>query len=407
MHLRILIFEPHYGDFQALAKALREAGLEVDLHQATTREEFWAALKECSPDVVLVDIGRGEGVDNEALMWSQNASVSHGRAPVIIVTEPLGDMAAVRALKAGASDYVLKTELGRLGDAIRSAVQERQEGEKQVRSMRDLRHAAEQIRESQKLVTIGRLSGMITHEINNPLAAIANLLYLLNNEGSLSANALKYLQLAEKEMERVVQISRQTLSFYRETNAPERQKPKDLIEEVLSLYRRNLMEKNIAVRRRYDFDGAIMIYPGEMRQVLSNLVVNAIEAMQPAGCLTVHVYETRRWSDISVCGVRVVIADTGAGISAEKLHQIGEPFFTTKGQKGTGLGLWVSQGIVRKYGGDLQVSSSTNPQRHGTVFSVFLPTELGPRVQGRGGSADAAKSRYGAQSNNPAQRMNA
>ena len=406
MGVRILAFEPDESDFRLLESALSAPGLDAQLQQVKTREEFLAALKNRLPEVVLVDYGRTEGEGMQALLWSQNVSDGGGRIPVILVTEPRGDAAAVRALKAGASDYVLKSDLGRLPDAVRSALREREEASKQARSAHELRFAAEQIRENQKLVTIGRLSGMITHEINNPLAAIANLLYLLRHEGSLSADALSYLRMAEKEMNRVVQISRQTLNFYREASSPERQKPQDLVDEVLTLYRRSLMEKNIKVRRRYDFAGTIMLYPGEMRQVISNMVINAIEAMQPGGTLTVHVYETRKWNQSSVSGVRIVIADTGNGIPADKLRQIGEPFFTTKGERGTGLGLWVSQGIIHKYGGDLQVSSSTSPNHHGTVFSIFLPKDMRTRTHS-GGPVRLRRSSYEAKGSGGTHAINA
>lgn len=384
MSIQVLAFEPDDSDLRDLQIALSASGLDVQWQQARTGREFFAALKSSLPQLVIIDYGRTDGEAMQALLWLQNVSGDAGRIPAILVSEPKGDAAAVRAIQSGASDYVLKSELARLGAAVTTALQERHENARDFRSRQQLHQAAEQIRESQKMVTIGRLSGMITHEINNPLAAISNLLYLLRHEGSLSADALTYLGMAEKEMDRVVEISRQTLSFYREASAPERQKPEELLEEVLSLYRRKLMENRIVVRRRFDFSGTLLVYPGEMRQVLSNLIVNAIEAMQPGGTLTVHVYEARKWSDARLTGVRIVIADTGAGIPAEKLRQIGEPFFTTKGQQGTGLGLWVSRGILRKYGGDLQVWSSTMREHHGTVFSIFLPNEMRPRVQSGG-----------------------
>ena len=390
MSIQILAFEPDDSDLRDLQSALSASALDAQWRQAKSGREFFSALKSSLPDLVIVDYGRTDGEAMQALLWLQNVSGDAGRIPTILVTEPKGDAAAVRAIKSGASDYILKSELERLGQAVTTTLRERHENAQDFRSRRQLHQAAEQIRESQKMVTIGRLSGMITHEINNPLAAISNLLYLLRHEGSLSDDALTYLGMAEKEMDRVVEISRQTLSFYREASAPERQKPEELLEEVLSLYRRKLMEKRIVVHRRFDFSGTLLVYPGEMRQVLSNLIVNAIEAMQPGGTLTVHVYETRKWSDPSVTGVRIAIADTGAGISAEKLRQIGEPFFTTKGQKGTGLGLWVSQGILRKYGGNLQVWSSTIRDHHGTVFSIFLPNEMRPRVQSGGAQQDVS-----------------
>jgi two-component system, NtrC family, sensor kinase len=380
MTLRILVFEPDADDFRSMHEVLSHAGLSDHLLQVRSHTDFMTSLRSFSPDVIVVDAARTGGSGQQALLWSRNSD-EFGHVPIILFTEPQGDEAAVRALRSGASDYLVKSEIERLPDAIRYAVRTREENERQMRCQQELRHAAEQIRENQKLVTIGRLTGMITHEINNPLAAIANILYLLRHEGSQSETATAYLDLAERELARVVQISRQTLSFYRESPTPEVVSPTSLMEEVLELYSRKLKEKNIQVRRRYNFQGVISLFPGEMRQVLSNLVSNAIEAMEPGGMLTVHVYRMHRWDTSRVPGVRIVVADTGSGIPVDKLQRIGEPFFTTKGQKGTGLGLWVSQGIIRKYGGDLQISSSTNPRHHGTVFSIFLPENTRFREQ--------------------------
>jgi signal transduction histidine kinase len=381
MSLRILAFEPDSRDFDQIVAALHHSAMDCTVDRVVSRDQMMDALRTMSPDVLLIDYARSDGEALQATLWSRNTDL-----PVLMVSKPVGDAEAVRAMRAGASDFVLTSELPRLADAIRVALRKREEAEKERRAQQELRSAAEKIRENQKMVTIGRLTGMITHEINNPLEAIANLLYLLRHEGSLSPQAIAYLDIAEREMARVVQISHQTLSFYRDSTSPVRQRPHELVDEVLALYRRKLSTKNITVRTRYDFRGTLLLYPGELRQVLSNLVVNAIDAMEPGGRLILHVYRTRRWSDARLSGVRIVVADTGTGIPADKLRHIGEPFFTTKGQQGTGLGLWVSQGIMRKYGGDLQISSSTNPMHHGSVFSIFLPEEMGPKAAGSDGS---------------------
>ena len=138
------------------------------------------------------------------------------------------------------------------------------------------------------------------------------------------------------------------------------------------------MEKNLRIERQYDCPVEAVVYPGEMRQVLSNLVTNAIEASLPNGRLRVRVRCTRNWSDPGVRGLRVSIGDTGSGIPPEVQRRLGEPFFTTKGQRGTGLGLWVTRSIVQRYGGEMQLRSSVASQRHGTVFSIFLPTNMRP-----------------------------
>jgi signal transduction histidine kinase len=157
----------------------------------------------------------------------------------------------------------------------------------------------------------------------------------------------------------------------------------ELLEEVLSLYGRRMMEKNLRVERQYDCGEEAIVYPGEMRQVLSNLVTNAIEASTLRGRLRLRVRSTRSWSDSQVRGIRVSVADTGSGIPPEVQRRLGEPFFTTKGQRGTGLGLWVTRSIIQRYGGEMQLRSSVHPDRHGTVFTIFLPTNLRPRAVDR------------------------
>jgi signal transduction histidine kinase len=189
--------------------------------------------------------------------------------------------------------------------------------------------------------------------------------------------------MAQRELDRAAQISRQTLKFARETAGPQRTRIDELMEEVLALYSRRIAEKNLRIERRYECREEALVFPGEMRQVLSNLVTNAIEASSMNGRLYLRVRRSRSWSDAGVRGIRIAVADTGTGIPADVQRRLGEPFFTTKGQRGTGLGLWVTRSIVERYGGEIQLRSSTSAQRHGTVFTVFLPTNLGPRAVNR------------------------
>src|SRR5579883_177220 len=147
----------------------------------------------------------------------------------------------------------------------------------------------ELLQANQKLIAIGRLTGSIAHEINNPLEAIANLLYLIEQDAELSPQSRSYLKLAEQELGRVVQISKQTLNFYRETSAPVSMLIKDLLEEVLVLYARRLKEKHIHLSRKYKPSQMVSVFPGELRQVFSNLIANAIEACPPEGSLWIRV----------------------------------------------------------------------------------------------------------------------
>jgi len=234
--------------------------------------------------------------------------------------------------------------------------------------------------ENQRLIATGRLAASIAHEINNPLEAVTNLLYLLRSESGLTPQGRGFLVMAQSELNRVAQISKQALNFNRETAHPVRVEPCSLLEEVLGLYGRRAEEKRIEIRREYRSDSMITAFPGEVRQVFSNLIANALEATAVRGHIRVRVRQTRLWSDAGQQGLRITIADTGSGIPAEVRRRLGEPFFTTKGQQGTGIGLWLSQTILQRYGGSMHVWSSTLKDRHGTVFSVFLPTNMRPAI---------------------------
>ncbi|HKT23310.1 MAG TPA: ATP-binding protein [Terriglobales bacterium] len=232
----------------------------------------------------------------------------------------------------------------------------------------------EALRRSEKLAATGRLAASIAHEINNPLAALTNLIYLIETEAVIDV-ARDYAHTAQAELARVAHITRQTLAFYRDSGAPTDLNVADLIDSALFLYAGAIRSKNLDVKREIRFDGNIHGFANELRQVFSNLLGNAIEALPANGCLRVRVYRSQEWSNSRKTGVRVVIGDTGEGIRAEYRPRVFEPFFTTKAEKGTGLGLWVSQGIVEKHGGFIRLKSSTSPRQSGTVFSIFLPAE--------------------------------
>jgi PAS domain S-box-containing protein len=230
------------------------------------------------------------------------------------------------------------------------------------------------LRRSEKFAATGRLAASIAHEINNPLAALTNLIYLIETE-AISDTVRKYANTAQEELARVAHITRQTLAFYRESTAPSDVNLADLIDSALFLYASAIRSKNLEVKREIRFDGNVHGYANELRQVFSNLVGNAIEALPNSGLLRIRVYWSQEWSNSRKPGVRVVIGDTGEGIHPDHRPRLFEPFFTTKAEKGTGLGLWVSQGIIEKHGGFIRLKSSTGPNKRGTVFSIFLPAE--------------------------------
>ncbi|HEX6503900.1 MAG TPA: ATP-binding protein [Terriglobales bacterium] len=234
--------------------------------------------------------------------------------------------------------------------------------------------AEEALRKNEKLATAGRLAATIAHEINNPLEAVGNLLYLARRD---KRKADEYLQMAEVEVQRVASIAQQTLGLVRE---PLSVAPIDvgaIVDDVLNLHARKLRAKEIEVRTRCDRVAQIQGFAGELRQVFSNMIGNAIEALPQRGSLRVRV---QRWQEANSAraGVRVTIADNGSGITPESMTHLFEPFFTTKKDTGTGLGLWLSYSIVQKHGGWIRVRSRADHGRSGTVFSIFLPVSMEP-----------------------------
>jgi PAS domain S-box-containing protein len=234
------------------------------------------------------------------------------------------------------------------------------------------RKAAEQtLRQSEKIAATGRLAASIAHEINNPLASVMNALYILRTNSNMPESGLVYVKTAEEELARVVHITKQTLGFYREISSPVMSSVPQLFEEVLAAYDGRIEKGQIAVHRDFSEVVPLAAFPSELRQVFSNLVLNAIEAISGPGNIHIRVRHGHDGQERE--GIRVTVADDGCGIPAENMPQIFEPFFTTKDSKGTGLGWWVSQGIVQKHRGILRVRSRTDAVRHGTCCSVFLP----------------------------------
>ena len=250
-----------------------------------------------------------------------------------------------------------------------------------ARDLTERRQSEAALRSSDKLANIGRLAATVAHEIHNPLDAIGNLLYLLEHSATVSDNDREHVRMAREELDRVAQITQQMLKFNRESREPVPVTLNDILENVLTLYHGKITQRRATVDRRYERALPVVAFPGELRQVFSNLVGNALEALPAHGRLVVSLSDSRDWRDLRRPGVRVTIADTGSGIPTEFRARITQPFFTTKGEKGTGLGLWVSRGIVEKYGGSMRFRSCTASGRSGTVFSVFLPVTVEPKQQ--------------------------
>lgn len=233
----------------------------------------------------------------------------------------------------------------------------------------------EALRKTEKLAATGRLAASIAHEINNPLEAITNLLFLLRNFCQLQNPALEYVTMAEHEARRISEITQQTLRFYRQPTLPTRANLVELLDSVLSLYQGRINSLNIQVERDYDPQMDLFCFSGELRQVFANLIGNAIDATSGGGRLIVRARASRNWKNEQQRGIRFIVADTGTGMNADVREHAFEAFFTTKEVTGTGLGLWVSHEIIVKHNGLIHLRSRTadSGKPSGTVFQLFIP----------------------------------
>ncbi|HET9695826.1 MAG TPA: PAS domain-containing protein [Terriglobales bacterium] len=233
------------------------------------------------------------------------------------------------------------------------------------------KRAEQALAQSEKLAVVGRLAASIAHEINTPLESVTNLLFLARNSSNLES-VRKYLDIAESELTRVSQIATQTLRFHRQSSRATPTRVYEILDNVLALYHGRTLNAGIKVVKQYHETTALTCFADELRQVFANLISNAIDATPSGGTIVVRKRERTDWRT-GRRGVRVTVADSGQGMSAETKRRIFEAFFTTKGNTGTGLGLWVSHGIVEKHGGIFKVRSSQDAKHHGTVFSLFIP----------------------------------
>lgn len=237
------------------------------------------------------------------------------------------------------------------------------------RDVTEVRRAEEALRLSDRLASIGRLAAAITHEINNPLDSVGNVLHILAERQSSQENR-DMIRLAQEELRRVGQIVRQTLAFNRSTSFPSEFVVKDAVEDILEMYRQKINASEIMVERRYKFAGKILAHAVEVRQVFANVIRNAVEAMPKNGKLQIVVRGSRSWRERNKLGVRVLVFDNGMGIPKHARDRIFSPFFSTKQEQGTGLGLWVSKQIVTRQGGTIRFRTV---EGKGTCFSLFLP----------------------------------
>lgn len=366
---RTIILAPTGKDQQLIANLLERCS--IPCHVAAAIDEL------------CLEIGRGAGaamISEEALTTAAIAQLHQvveeqpawSDFPLILLT--VGGRVTVqserlRELRRPLGNIVLlerpfrpETLLSTLEIALRG-----RRRQYQIRDqMQQYARAQEALRRSEKLAVTGRLAASIAHEINNPLEAVTNLLYLIRLSPD-SALTGKYLAEAEQELARVAEIAKQTLRFYREPNHPVETEIGAVLHSVLVLYNSRLNSADITVQAEADdASNTVLASPGELRQVIANIIGNAIDAMRHGGRLRIRISRTTR-------SLRLTIADSGSGIPPALLPAIFEPFVTTKGETGTGLGLWVTGEIIRRNGWTIRVRSRSGSAKTGTTFSITMP----------------------------------
>lgn len=241
------------------------------------------------------------------------------------------------------------------------------------RDISERKRAEESVRASEKMAATGRMAATISHELRNPLDSVMQLLYLVKQSGKLGDVERQQLDLVDQELRRMTEVAQQTLAMHRQSSSMVPVNVAKLIDGVMLLYGKKVRSQKIQIDRRYDWQGEVPGFPAELRQVFTNLIVNAVDAMPSGGKLCVHVRRHRESAGQRRGGVLISLLDSGTGIPKVARRHLFEPFFTTKGEKGSGVGLWVSSGIVQRHHGTIRVHSDDRQGRSYTCFEVFLP----------------------------------
>lgn len=240
------------------------------------------------------------------------------------------------------------------------------------RDITELRHAQVTAIRAEKLATAGRMAATIAHEINNPLEAVTNFIFLAQNSEGLPEQVREYLDVADRELTRVAHIARQTLGFYRSNSSSRWMPVSELVRDALMIYERRMRNKELEIEVSLDPELQVFGKDGELRQVVLNLTANAIDACSPHGKIWFRAQKARNWTNGLEPGVRFTLADNGTGMTPEVKQRLFAPFFTTKSDVGTGIGLWVTKSLVEQRGGYMHFRSRQGRQC-GTVMSFFLP----------------------------------
>ena len=386
--LRFIHLESNPADAELIATTLRDAGIQCQLKQAQTREEFLAALRQEGFSLILADTAV-PGFDGAAAL--SLARTLHPDVPFLFVSGIQGEEFAIDMMQRGATDYISKQRLGRLVPSIKRTLRELDERLERRRAEDALRVSEKQFRQAQKMEAVGRLAGGLAHDFNNLLTVIMGHSQVLMGELPSDNPIRAKIEEMQKAGERAASLIRQLMAFSRKQPLEPKLLPlNSVVGNVESMLRRLIGEDIQLVIRPDPFNGHVKADPGQLEQVLMNLVVNARDAMPNGGLLAIETSQTElartpmhHLHPLPLGQyVKLTVTDTGCGMNADVLAHLFEPFFTTKEEhKGTGLGLSTVFGIVTTCGGGIDVWSQVG---HGTTFDLYFP-----RVNPQAPTADA------------------
>ena len=376
------------GKIVGAAKIVRDVTRQKKLEEAALR---LAAIVESSDDAIA-----SKDLNGVITSWNRSAEKLFGYKAEEIVGQPVTliippelhhdeDMILSKIRRGEKIDHFETIRLHKNGERIEVSLTispiKDDNGNvigaaKIIRNITETNKIERALQTTEKLAAAGRMAATVAHEINNPLEAVTNLVYLAKRDLQNNDRVAEYLEMASRELDRVAHITRQTLGFYRDTSSPVRFNVAETLDDLLLLYEKRFESRRIEVVKQYDKEIEITALAGEIRQAFSNLITNAIDAMPQGGKLFLRVAKSSAWDGSHLHGVRISIFDTGSGIKAKHRKSVFQPFFTTKTDVGTGLGLWITRGIIEKHRGTIRMKSRTEQNGHGTAFSIFLPTEF-------------------------------
>lgn len=375
------------GNIVGAAKIVRDITRQKKLEEAALR---LAAIVESSDDAIA-----SKDLNGIITSWNRSAEKLFGYKAEEIVGKPVmtiippelhhDEIMILSKIRRGEKiDHFETIRLHKNGERIEVSLTispVKDESGKVIGAAKIIRNITETnkieraLQTTEKLAAAGRMAATVAHEINNPLEAVTNLIYLAKRDLAKNEKVAGYLELASRELDRVAHITRQTLGFYRDTSSPVRINVAETLDDLLLLYDKRFESRGIKVIKQYDNDLEISALAGEIRQAFSNLITNAIDAMPDGGKLVLRISKSHAWSGPHLHGARITVLDTGIGIQPRHRKNVFQPFFTTKADVGTGLGLWITRGIIEKHRGAIRMKSRTRPDSHGTAFSIFLPAE--------------------------------